>query len=124
MNRRQARRALVATSALTLFAIAGCELAVDFDRTKIDAGSVDAAIADVTALDAPTSTDGGKDGTADAPVDGTSDAPVDGASDAPSDGTTTDGTTADANDASTTDAGSDAPDDAAADAPDDADDSG
>jgi len=121
MNRQKARRALVLTSALTVFAVAGCELAVDFDRTKIDAGSVDAAVADVTALDSPVTTDGGKDGAGDALADTSVDAPADGSTDALADVTsdvTTDGATADADDAGTVDAADDAPVDAAADADD------
>jgi hypothetical protein len=37
------RRRLMAIAALALLGAAGCELAVDFDRTKIDAGGIDAS---------------------------------------------------------------------------------
>jgi hypothetical protein len=63
------RRRLLATAALTLIGAAGCELAVDFDRTKIDAGAIDASIPE-----------SGGDTTI--PVDGSNEAAADAANDA------------------------------------------
>ncbi len=86
------RRRLTAVVALALIGAAGCELAVDFDRTKIDAGAIDASIPE-----------GGGDTTI--PLDGNNEAAVDAGNDA--------------EDAQQNDTGSDA-DDGGADAEDDA----
>lgn len=107
------RRAFALSSALAL-AAAGCELAVDFDRTKIDAGSVDGSIADVVSIDSPVTIDGGADARLDAPIDALTDTSEDALTDSPIDVATD--TRAD----SQVDAGADAPDDA----PNDADDAG
>lgn len=113
MNRTILVRRAFALSCALVLAAAGCELAVDFDRTKIDAGSIDASIADVVAIDSPSTTtrDSGPDVAVDAPTDAPIDAPLD---------TLADVTT----DANTPDVEVEAGTDAAADAPDDADDSG
>ncbi len=113
MNRTIRVRRAVALSCALVLAAAGCELAVDFDRTKIDAGSIDASIADVVATDSPTPRDSGPDVAVDAPPDAPIDAPLDALGDVTTDANTPD-----------VDAGTDAAADAAADAPDDADDSG
>jgi hypothetical protein len=99
------RRSLVVAASLRVLAIAGCELVVDFDRSKIDAGSIDAAVADVT-IDQTTPGDGAAEAAPDGAPDAAPDSEADGAPDV------------------ATDSPADAPDDVAADAPDDADDSG
>ncbi len=75
--------------------VAGCELIVDFDRTKIDAGAGDGSVLpDVSTQDAPA-----KDVAADVPGDVGSDVVVSDAGDAGSDGALDDG--ADASDGAT-----------------------
>ena len=71
MKQRGSRRAVVVV-ALAVGAV-GCELALDFDRTKIDGGGVDASFGDVPAIDqnvpdVPTDTPAGDSGS-DAPAD-------------------------------------------------------
>ena len=69
------RRRLMALAAVvtsTLVGAVGCELAVDFDRTKIDAGAVDASIseggADSTLPPDANATDANTDAGVDAPA--------------------------------------------------------
>ena len=52
MPRRMKNRWL-ALAVLSVFAVAGCELVADFDRSKIDAGSFDASAGDTSMLDSP-----------------------------------------------------------------------
>jgi hypothetical protein len=78
-------RAVIATLVVAA-ATAGCELIVDFDRTKIDAGATDATVSDVTnpPIDAPVDSpvDAGKDSPADAPADVKVDTGTDAGTDA------------------------------------------
>lgn len=99
-------RAVTATLlfAFAGLAIAGCELIVDFDRTKIDAGAGDATVSDAPADITPPPVDSGQDA-ADAGKDAVGDAPVDVAQDTGSD--------ASGDDAGGSDAGDDASDAAA-----------
>ena len=55
-------RRWVALGLVGMMGVAGCELAVDFDRTKIDSGTFDASISE-TSTDAPVGTDALGDGT-------------------------------------------------------------
>lgn len=116
------RPQIVVSLALVTVA-AGCELLVDFDRSKVDGGSFDASVADVAVADQtspPVDSSAGGDAQADvAVVDGGTDAAVTADADAsapPAD------SGVDAHDAATGSDASDAAvvDDAAADAPDDA----
>lgn len=95
-------RRLVALGVIGTIGVAGCELAVDFDRTKIDSGTVDASMSE-TSTDAPVVTmDAEGDGTVtDAAMDTATDAVTDTAVVDSSDGATT----ADADDASDADGG-------------------
>jgi len=77
--------------ALLAAGVAGCQLIVDFDRTLIDAGGVDASF-DTSKPE--TSTDSGTDTSTDAAKDAAKDAATDAATDAD------DGSTADADDGS------------------------
>jgi len=83
--------AMAASAAL--LALPGCELIVDFDRTKIDGGSV-GSVSDATTPDA-TSGDGGGDADASTPApDAKGEASADAgsdATDAPADSPSTDG---------------------------------
>jgi hypothetical protein len=77
MNAQRIRKTLLLAS-MTSMLLLGCELIVDFDRTKIpveDAGAIDAT-PNETSVDAPTDTgnneaavDSGTDSAADAPDD-------------------------------------------------------
>jgi len=98
MMRKRGRRASVVVVLAAVMGALGCELALDFDRTKIDGGGIDASFGDgpppfdQSTNDVATETgggDGGPDGpSADAPAD----APVrtDAGSDAPADTGTAD----------------------------------
>ncbi|MEO6418854.1 MAG: hypothetical protein ABIP39_05575 [Polyangiaceae bacterium] len=66
--KKQRTRALVALGVFGLLGVAGCELAVDFDRTKIDSGTFDASIGETSTFDAPVAMDAQGDGIA--PGDG------------------------------------------------------
>ncbi|HRH00877.1 MAG TPA: hypothetical protein PLR99_31760 [Polyangiaceae bacterium] len=88
------RRALFlgACTLLTVASVAGCELIVDFDRTKIPADVPDVAVvpgvdaqADTTPPPVDSAVDAPVDSAVDAPVDSAVDAPVDSAADAPVD---------------------------------------
>lgn len=94
------RRALFlgACTLLTVASVAGCELIVDFDRTKIPADVPDVAV--VPGVDAQADTAPPTDSAVDAPADSAADAPTDSAADAPTD------SAADAPTDSATDAGS------------------
>lgn len=83
-----------AVGIVLVMAAAGCELIVDFDRTKIPGGGTDASV-DQGTLDGQTGTD--------AQVDVTTDAPKDSATEGGGDAAT-DGTTNDAGDAAAADA--------------------
>jgi hypothetical protein len=76
------RRALFlgACTLLTVASVAGCELIVDFDRTKIPADVPDVAV--VPGVDAQVDTGPATDSAVDAPVDSAADAPADSAADA------------------------------------------
>ncbi len=94
-------RRAVALGVLGMMGVAGCELAVDFDRTKIDSGTVDASVSE-TSTDAPVTMDAQGDGTVnDAAMDAASDVLTDTAAVDSSDGATP----ADADDASDADGG-------------------
>jgi hypothetical protein len=80
-----------------ILAVAGCQLIVDFDRTLIDAGSVDASI-DIAKPDTSVADTGSDVTTTDASDGSTSDASDGSTSDA------SDGSTSDASDGSTSDA--------------------
>jgi hypothetical protein len=94
MMTKTTRRRLTAIAAMAtgaLIGLAGCELAVDFDRTKIDAGTIDASIpdtgGDTTVPDDANAdvVDGGNDADAQPATDGNVDAGPDaddGAADA------------------------------------------
>lgn len=88
MNKKT--RALFLAIPLGVALLAGCELIVDFDRTRIPADATDSS---VTPKDAQTDT-AAPDATSDATTDATSDAATDAGSDA------ADGATSDASDAS------------------------
>jgi hypothetical protein len=98
MMRKGSRRAVVVVALAAL--VAGCELALDFDRTKIDGGGIDASLGDVTLADQTNET--GNEAATDAP-------PGDGGSDTGTDTGT---------DTGPKDTGSDTGNDAAADADD------
>ena len=77
MNAQRIRKTLLLAS-MTSMLLLGCELIVDFDRTKIpveDAGAIDAT-PNETSVDAPTDT-----GNNEAAVDSGSDSPVDSPAD-------------------------------------------
>ena len=97
------RRALF-TALVTGSVLGACQLATEFDRTKIDAGGTDTGIAEVTPQESSAPTpDGGKDAPSDTPVtpDSQPDVTPDSPADSPAD------TTEDV-----ADAGEDAPEDA------------
>jgi hypothetical protein len=71
-------------------ALAGCELIVDFDRTKIPVDAVDAVAPTGDASQTDAQTDAATDATSDATTDATTDATSDATTDA-SDGGSTDG---------------------------------
>src|SRR4051812_20051709 len=86
--KRRAQLTIV-TVVFGVFAV-GCELALDFDRTKIDGGAIDASFGDVATSDqvappgdgnAETSTDGGPETGTDAGTDTGADAAKDTGSD-------------------------------------------
>lgn len=102
-RRRTDRRALFlgACTLLTVASVAGCELLVDFDRTKIPADVPDVAV--VPGVDAQADTSPPPaDATPDAPsTDASVDSPIDAAPDAPVDaGDAGDPEAGDASDAS------------------------
>ncbi len=96
---------------LVLLLAAGCELVVDFDRSRIVDGGSDASVDSGSDASVDSGSDASVDGGSDASVDGGSDASVDGGSDASVDG----GSDAAMGDA-TVDAGADASVDASGDA--------
>jgi hypothetical protein len=80
-------RRWVALGVVGMMGVAGCELAVDFDRTRIDSGTFDASISE-TSTDAPVGMDATGDGTvADSAADA-QDAATDTAVDDANDGAT------------------------------------
>ena len=97
-------RRWLALAVVGMMGVAGCELAVEFDRTKIDSGTFDASISE-TSTDAPVLVDALGDGTA---ADSATDA-RDAASDTTTD-VVIDTAVSDANDAATTPDADDASD--------------
>jgi hypothetical protein len=91
MMRKRGRRASVVVVLAACMGAFGCELALDFDRTKIDGGGIDASFSDgpspfdQSANEAANDTGGGDGPSADAPADAPVDARADGGSDAPAD---------------------------------------
>mgnify|MGYP003594088418 CR=1 FL=1 len=78
-------RLLLLVASLGVAFLAGCELIVDFDRTKIPAEAVDSSVPPRDSSTDTSAPDTGSDATADATVDATPDASPDAASDASSD---------------------------------------
>ncbi|MBK8216007.1 MAG: hypothetical protein IPK71_19950 [Myxococcales bacterium] len=78
-------RLLLLVASLGVAFLAGCELIVDFDRTKIPAEAVDSSVPPRDSSTDTSAPDAGSDATADATVDATPDASPDAASDASSD---------------------------------------
>ncbi|MFO0637967.1 MAG: hypothetical protein U0183_02050 [Polyangiaceae bacterium] len=78
-------RLLLLVASLGVAFLAGCELIVDFDRTKIPAEAVDSSVPPRDSSTDTSAPDAGSDATADASVDATPDASPDAASDASSD---------------------------------------
>ena len=97
MMRKGSRRAVVVVALAASLSALGCELALDFDRTKIDGGGIDASFGDVTVPET-----GGGDVVAEAAADAPGEAAAEGGTDAGQDTGTDTGT----------DAGTDAPADA------------
>jgi hypothetical protein len=58
---RRARRIVALAIAVGFASLAGCELAVDFDRQKIDAGTIDGSFSEGGTVDATPQTDSGQD---------------------------------------------------------------
>lgn len=79
-------RLLLLVASLGVAFLAGCELIVDFDRTKIPAEAVDSSVPPRDSSTDTSAPDAGSDATADATPDATTpDASPDAASDASSD---------------------------------------
>ena len=91
MNSLALKRACLAGISVAMF-LAGCELIVDFDRTKIPGGGFDGSV-DSQGIDSPIN-----------PVDARADARADAGSDAPSDAPSDNATASDGDAASTSDA--------------------
>jgi hypothetical protein len=103
------RKRVLVLVALSM-AVGGCELLVEFDRTKIDGGSLDGSFTDVPQNDVTTDTtnDVVNDVVNDVGTDAGQDALADADSGTGSDAS--DGSTADVDDGSTNDSASDAAD--------------
>jgi len=82
MNKMMLRRFALLVPFAAAMIVAGCEIAVDFDRTKIPPD--DASVQDTGVTDAPSQNDTGTD--TDAGNDAGSDSSSDAATDAPADG--------------------------------------
>lgn len=78
-------RLLLLVASLGVAFLAGCELIVDFDRTKIPAEAVDSSVPPRDSSTDTSAPDAGSDATADATPDATPDASPDTGSDASSD---------------------------------------
>jgi len=81
-------RLLLLVASLGVAFLAGCELIVDFDRTKIPAEAVDSSVPPRDSSTDTSAPDAGSDATADATPDATPDASPDTGSDASSDAST------------------------------------
>lgn len=81
-------RLLLLVASLGVAFLAGCELIVDFDRTKIPAEAVDSSVPPRDSSTDTSAPDAGSDATADATPDATPDASPDTDSDASSDAST------------------------------------
>jgi hypothetical protein len=86
MNRGSNVRVVAVLGLAVLGGVVGCELAVDFDRTKIDGGGIDASFGvDATTGDAIAAVDAADAGGDSSSSDGSVDAPADAPADAPDD---------------------------------------